>query len=963
MGAVIVIFIALTAVLALHHQQAISRRAYTSAEADLRFREGRKFAQQKRFLNIDPPSGLMVTADVVDDTPANATQLEKNYGKKIFERGPGEWTGLGNLKAADFAADHKFLRFKPNPHESALKVFDKRECTVVETDIPGYAVYAPHGQVNLQKVTAWANPTFGEPGQTLDAHSGVPVIIGAGQNIAISNLTYGEAHSSGGTVNITAGEGLGFVGPLPLIAYEGQIMTQAQTARDTLSGNCTTGDKSALFNGPDLDLLGIINLLTSGGAPTADTLTGLIGLRQAMGFPVPMIPTVQMLVPLLDFNIWFHMPFAPDIGEKAGGGSANVALNEKLTQQQTASNTVTTLTDARNSAAQARDAAQQAYNENPTTDNQNILTQKQNELATAEANLSAARSQLDALTAEVNNMLANMPESSIPQTRAEDPNKLTGLTGWNYGKAYEMMGNMVASLMTGNFDSKHWLDLISTRVRTVHFGREHNIPHFQFGSPFVAKATMTVPRGRTLAFNTSVEVQGDLWLQRGSVLRVQGDLTVKAPGAVPPGLAHVPSGRLFLEEGATLIVNGNLNAQGTRELGSVMVGGEPGEIHALTAAILCDGDVNLPFGVHSGSTLDDLVGIPQLSDGLRGFFEMAAPNVAKVAGPFHQRKPYFASYASSFHLVILPPVPPLMPPIPLPPVPTFLPNENILVFVARALSLGHSATLNASLGENLYTHSDWWPFGDGVVPMTTRLSPEAIAESIGNALELLASGQLDPAAIQALTDRVTTFGSTFLTTLMDWVITESKEKLVKVAVQLLPAPSALFGAVASLIPELESRETTAADQVFQDFVSDINTTVKGPAEALMGNLLDHTDLSDFNSYVREHSGLFVWAGRSINVSDSARLAAGWFVAGDSINCQAELTIGTLMANEGSVTARDVLYYPYFNQASLYQPLATPTNWLDRAMATNYGSAFDSGAAVAVGPPPVTHRVTCEGWSE
>lgn len=956
MGAVIVIFIALTAVMALHHQQAISRRAYTSAEADLRFREGRKFAQQKLFLNIDPPSNLMVKAAPDDQTPGNTTQLAPDFGKKLFERGAGEWTGLGNLKAAEFTASHKIFKFKPQAQESALNVFGNRDCTVVETDVPGYAVYAPHGQINLQKVTAWANPTFGEPGQTLDSHSGVPVILGAGGNIEVGNLTYGEAHSSGGTVNITAGEGLGFQGPLPLIPYEGQIMSQAQTARDTLIANTTTGDKSALFNGPELTLTGIIDMLFASGGPTQDTLNGLIGLRQACGFPVPVIPSVQMVVPLLSFNIWFHMPYAPDIGASAGGGSNNAALNAKLAQQQTATQHVEDLRHILDQKTAEREQAEE------NGDAVAIAAAQAAENA-ARTDVENAAQQLNALSQEIQQMLTSGGSSSpIPQTRAEDPSGKSGLTGWNYGQAYSLMGNMIASLITGNFDGDHWASMLSAKVRTVHFGRQNNVPHFEFGSPFVARATLNVPAGRTLAFNSSVKIQGDLWLQRGSVLRVQGDLTVEAPGAVPPGLAHVPSGRLFLEEGATLIVNGNLQAQGTRELGSVMVGGEPGEIHALTAAILCDGDVNLPFGVHSGSTLDDLVGIPQLSDGLRQFLEMASPNVAKVAGPFHQRNPYFASFASSFHLVVLPPTP-LTPPIPLPPIPTFMPTENVLVFISRALSLGYSATLNASLGENLYTHTDWWPFGDGIVPMTTRLSPEAIAASISGALDLLASGQLTPEAVQALTDRVTTFGQTFLADLMNWVIKEGSQAVVQLVAQMLPVPDPALGALLpSLISASQTKET-GADQLFADFTNDINNTVKGPAEALMGNLLDNTDLTDFNNYVREHSGILVFAGRNINVSDGARLAAGWFVAGDSINCQAELTIGTLLANEGSVTARHVLYYPYFNQASLYRPLATPTNWLDRAMATNYGSAFDSGAAVAVGPPPVTHRVTCEGWSE
>lgn len=945
-----VVFMLLAVVLALHHTEKVAGRTLSQAEAELRFREGRKFAIRERALGTPAPNDLAVDLEVKEITPDSSHEIEKQYASKLFEREGGHWTGLPDLEAEEGAHAHQYVELRSDD-----RVLRQRRYRLVETEIPGYALYAPQGSVEADRVEGWGNPTF-EDSEGVDATSGVPVVIGAQGDVKIGTLTYGEAHSSGGAVDIDNGQGIGFVGPLPLIPYEDPLSQQIQAALASVDASSASGDKTALLNGNPLTLGSMIDLFF-GGTPNLDSL---IGLRPACSFPIPMIPGFRMLVPGVAFELWFHVPYPPDGGFTNAADPQVAQMQTLAAEQEKAAKALDELAKKLDAASKAREAAEKTYAQDPSAGNQIALDAAKAAEADALEDYEDATKSLEAMAAQTKSIVEGKSSGGmapVPVTRAQDPAGSDGVFGWNYST---VMGNMLGLLLdtiTGDFDNI--AKRVSAEVRLVHFGREDNVPHFQFGDTFVTRSTFTVPRGRTMRFQGNMQIQGDLWLQRGSVMAVHGNLQVQAPNAPSAANPYPASGRLFLEEGATLIVHGNFQCQGSPQYGSVMVGGEPGEIHPLTAAILCKGRVDIPYGIFSGSTVDDLLGLELLENAVKDLLETAAPNISKVAGPFHLRRPYFAKYASTFQLTIIPPTL-ITPPIPIP-MPIPMPKENILVFAFRALSLAYTGTLNAALGENLYTHADWWPFGDGVVPMTAKLSDDAISGAVAGALGLLGSDELEE--MQKIEDKVKTFAQSFVGDAMNWAIKEGVQKLVKeVAVMLTPGMNMLLDTlVSAIVTEVQGKEK-GADELFGDFVTEITNTVAGPMQQVLGNVLTASDFSDPDAYVREHSGALVFAGDSIHIGSQAKLAAGMFVAGNDIDVQADLTIGTLMSRNGDIHTNRVLYYPYFNQASLYLPKSTPSDWMGRAMETRYGEAFDSEAAVQVGPPPVTRRVTAEGWA-
>ncbi|MCA9780276.1 MAG: hypothetical protein KC800_26305, partial [Candidatus Eremiobacteraeota bacterium] len=84
-----------------------------------------------------------------------------------------------------------------------------------------YAAYAPGdgATIEIEKVRTWAVPTIDEydPDEVnpLELDSGVVPLVGAGGDVTISNLRYGEVYSKSGKVEIAAGNGISFTGYLP----------------------------------------------------------------------------------------------------------------------------------------------------------------------------------------------------------------------------------------------------------------------------------------------------------------------------------------------------------------------------------------------------------------------------------------------------------------------------------------------------------------------------------------------------------------------------------------------------------------------------------------------------------------------------------------------------------------------------------------------------------------------------
>lgn len=88
-----------------------------------------------------------------------------------------------------------------------------------------------------------------------------------------------------------------------------------------------------------------------------------------------------------------------------------------------------------------------------------------------------------------------------------------------------------------------------------------------------------------------------------------------------------------------------------------------------------------------------------------------------------------------------------------------------------------------------------------------------------------------------------------------------------------------------------------------------------------------------------------------------------FVARNKLTMTAQQCVGTLMSKEGDIECQSLLFYPYFNRASLYVPKATDSDFLLRAKEFNYDSAFSSSEAIDIGPPKLPQQITAQGWTE
>lgn len=948
-------FIMMTAIVALHHQQTVSKSALMRAEAELRFREGRRFALRERWLGTSQPWGLEVGADVEDVTPESSHSIDQNYAQKLFQRADGKWSGLPDLRKADGAHAHRYLELKPDP-SGAFRGSRSGSYKMVETEIPGYAAYAPNGEVKLGEVLGWQNPSHEDGGSATDAYSGVPAIVGARGDIEISELAYGEAHSKSGEVEIHHGAGIGFVGNLPLPAYEEELMGELQIANLSLTGSAQSGDKTGLFSN-SLGLYDMLSVLFGGSFSPESVLS----VKQAFNFPTPMIPGGSVVVPGIVWEVWLHVPFQPDLGFSNQHDPDLTRLNDIAKEQQDAGPLLEAARQQLEEAQAAYEAAQAAYAADPSDSNQEALEEAQEDLQDAQEKFEELKDFMEDSAEEAADIAGGKVGSgmsSLPQTRNEDPQGRNGQWGWNYSQTIGKMFDLVTTVVSGG-STEQIAASISSNVRVVHYGPKDEVPGFEWnGSTFVSRSTWTVPASRTLRYDGSMEIRGDLWLQRGTVMVVNGDLNVLSPVATPSVTdSFKPSGRVFFEEGSTLIVRGNFRCQGSSHFGSILVGGEPGEVHPITSALMVDGSVDIPFGIYSGHTVADLVGEfhEEGANLIQEMLGQRVPLISKLAGPFHLRNSYFARYATTFQLVTIP-FPPVVAVTPVP-----SPKENVLVTAFRALSFTYTGSLNLTVGDNLYTQSDWWPFGNGVVPMALNLDLGAALAAAGEAEALADSADLDPATIET---EVRDFIEELQVRAIDWALSEVTAMLYEEAGRMLTPGGfgPIVDAATAIADELKTEEDSVED-FYNDFVQSYETQLATHGRNLLSRLLENTNVLDADQYLRDYAGLLVY-GRTITIGDQARQASGMFVAEEDFYSGADLTVGTLMSRNGSIRTGDFLYYPYYNQASLYVPLEVPgDDLIQRASFEAYGAAHDSGTSVQVGPPPATHRLTAGGWDK
>ena len=940
---VAILFILVVLVMALHTSQSRAVRNVTQAEAELQFRQGFEFAAADELASSEPlPDWLKVRGDT--DTLESST-LPFDYSKTLFDKLPSL-----NPKDREYPPGFETSKVSPQTNDAALQVFQSKYQWLVAQKSAGYALYAPQGTITVAKVAGWANPTLEDEQEAADAYSGVPALLACRSDLEVEELVYGRAYSEEGPISLGGEGALGFQGRPPLRAYQEKLRQDLDALKSEMAAATSSGNKTSQIEGDGLQTAGAMVSLIFGGEDTPS-----LSLQQAMQVPFPMIPGFSNTVPGVFYEFWFHMPYPPDFADfdsPAGNPEEDAKEAQRLKEA---------IDKVKDEIAELNRKISRASTEAERERLRAEKEDKEAELRDLEREAKDLQDKLEDSAEENKEKVGNKVGSEPPDepvTRREDKDiPKTGIKGWAYAKIFENFFGLIMDTLGGDFENI--AERFVNFVRVVHFGGKDYEPEFRFDDGFFAKATLNVPPGRTFRYDGNCELEGDLWLQKGSVMYVGGDLRLSDPsgGSLNP---FKPSGRLVMEEGTTLVVDGDLTLEGQSLFGSLWVCSQPGDIRPVNTAILVDGAFTMPHGSFTATNLEGAAqwlvslegGLDGLQDVLTALFQDVAPNLSKIAGPFHTRQPFFASYAATFQLTMVPtPVGTIPVPSPIP-----LPRKNVLVPIFRGFTYVYTPAMNVALGENLYTHADWWGFGEGAVPVMPKVDPIRMARAMTG----VNLGGLD-------LENIDWEGQ--METLMGKVIEGAMKFVVEQIIKAVMAELAKAAVPGGGLIGFALDEILNAIDLKSDFLSDIQKAVVdatlgpiiGELERWVDDLRDQVEDGLSEGYLREVNGPLIYANTiSVGEDSNPRLMVGMLVAKSDITIASRTFVGSMICLEGNIEAEDVLFAPYFTQASLYKPKATDSNWLLRAADWNYGKRADSQSATGV--QTGVNMVWTEGWS-
>lgn len=937
----VILFVLITVTAALHTSQTNAVRKVTQATADLQFHQSSEFAAAEIAGNPQPlPDWLSVTTTV--EKESDERELKPSYSSRL-------WEGMPNLNPKDeeYAPGHLSYKIFPKTNDAGLKVHGGRHLWLVAHQSSGYTAYAPKGKIKLGETVGWANPTFEDERQVKEAFSGVPTDIACDGDLEVENLRYGSAYSKRGQLDLGSdSQGVGFRGHFPLRNYEIQLKTSLDKLRDDFYLYAASGDKTAQLTGGVLQTAGTMVKMLFGGSGQPS-----LTLEQAWEIPFPMIPGFAMTVPGIFYEFWFHMPYPPDF--KSFDAVDPKEANE---QAQQVKKLKKELDDIKAEIAEKQRELNAATSDSERDKINEKLRKLRKDKTDKEKELKDLQEEIeersDKAQEEVKRKSGSKPPDG-PETRAEDKNlDKKGITGWSYSPLLDNMLSLLKGVIGGN--GEEIASAFVNKVRVVHYGDKDEIPEFRFDDGLYAKSTWTVPPGRTFRYQGNMQIDGDVWLQKGSLMAIDGNLTLSNPN--PSNNPLKPAGKLVMEEGSTLVVKGDLTLDGTSKYGSLWTCSKPGLLSPVSTAILVEGTVNIPYGSFSATTLEDAVdwlakeynGPSELKDAIHLLMNDVAPNLSKIAGPFHTRKPFFARYAATFQLTIVPtPVGPIPVPTPIP-----LPRKNVLVPVFRAFTLVYSPSLNYSLGENLYTQADWWAFGDGVVPAIIKVHPEPLLRSVQRINLSSLTPDID------WEDELNKLKDDLLKEGMKFAVEEVGRALVKQVISAAIPFGSVVAEVADQIVDAIDQRGDTLEELAKKVVGRTLEPILGKLQTWADDLKNLVEDQLSEAYLREITGPLIY-GKNILVDDG-RLMSGMLVAEQTVSVGSERFVGSLTSFEGSITANTVYFTPHFTRASLYKPKATKTNWLERGLEYEYGDKFDSKTAVDLNTD--LWEVSTESWN-
>ena len=960
-------FVLITLVAGLHYRQGTARSSLFHEEANLQARVAAEYELAKQ---CQPQASFSPDTQAIKGTLAVAKEsamLPALSASKLFDDG-----GVPDLAVAKTMAMDKVFKSRggvawnmisTSSNDPAMRPDRSKFLAVISNAFP-YAACAPGGKIQVGNTLAWRNPIFGESGKidTELAYSGGPARMAADGDIAIEECSYGELHTFKGEVNVEKGRFVAYAGlPADILgptAYPALIKQQAEAARDKLKLNAQ--DKTSLFNGNSFQVSEVLKLFKGEGE---NFLAGLLSLRQAMHFPFFMIPGGR--VNGIFVQVWLHMPYAPD-GGSAGDDVGKVGKEKETERDDKLKKIDEKQKEIDNLAAQEKSETDAEKKKKIAADKASAEKQKENLATGLQDMYKDIQKEMDKALASSSAETDTGPSNRDGETGMTDK----GVTGWSYGPVYKKIFQFCVETIVKAISGQdvksildEWAKTLYQEVRLVHFGGKTFDTDFKIDeSTSEFTATFNVPPGRAVLIRTNVKIKGDLWLMRGSSLIVQGNLDVVSPLSGNSLDPRKPRGRIFLEEGANLVVSGNLNCEGSPVLGSVLIGAPINQIHPGMSSILVDGNINIPYGVWPAFSLGDidLKEVPELKT-FRDIVATVVPNLAKVSGPFHRRKPYFSSYATTFVVasVLIPPIPvPIIVPVPLP-LPT---PANINVKIFKALSAIYAVQMNLAWGENFITHTDWWFLGQGTVPIFPKINPTVYLDKIKN-FKIPALPTMDQ--VKTL---VADKGPKMVQEMAPKLISEVVVKAV-----LSQLTMGLGDAVLGLLP---------LDKILEDLLAEIlgvEDTQKSLAEiagldSLMNTIKDKISDNAAAMLLFETPGVMIYAGGTIRIaadlSHRVPVTIGMLVAGGDIVSNASVTVGAALSLRGNITLKNLLYDPNCTRCSVYVPSNDLTlkipglDWLNWATEVRYGNYYKNTAAdSAVDIGPQLRFPSVQGWMQ
>lgn len=871
--------------------------------------------------------------------------------------------------------------------------------TVISTAFP-YGAFAPWGKITVGGQVA----SFGNPGfqSTRPQITTLPVVLAAGQDLEVDgSFTVGRAISATGKVSLPQRNGA--------IPLQGMLFSDPFTQRlhDQVRGSQGVFaqirqdlvDKTDFVSGDVLSPLEFINLFTG-----KTNLTAIFGLRQACSIPMPVFPS---LINGEDYDvILFHNPYPSDFkGVAATIDIIKHIVNDLAKLVEAAEKAVVDAWKAVGATAEGVwDDVKGAWNwitghKKKAKEEFDKANKKYDE---AKQHLSDVLGDLEAAFdsfKQILNDVADALKPTPPITAVEERNVDT--VGWAYFGILSRIGTDLGDFFTAVFHSSsdNWNQLLSdlmNNTRVVNFVDRNPLGGFTEQGGFTLAMTWTVPQGRTLHLGNSSKpdytMLGDLWIQRGATLSVEGSLFVVAPTeeqwTYDPALGNTsdlrPSGTIYLEEGATLLVDGNLYASGDADHGSVMVTSPGGATPPLSTAILCTGDVQLPYGTGSGVTLDQLLTYVAKDSGnstLEGVVKDlinpvlvdVAPHLAKAFGPFHSRLCWFSDYAVS--LVVIPELVEfgLQGPWPIP-----LPYTNCWKNIFPPLTEIYNVELNFTLGENLYLHSDWWPFGQGIVPIVPKIEPKAYGDIVNEAFGELAAGEL---SISAILDKIGEHMKEVIPDFADEVFENVVQGIIKGIIQDLAGDidDPCGGSPEETTEQkAQSKIKEALEDVAKDMLKVFGKDMLKMAGNILGEYRDalseeaQDEISAAAGAARELPGVFVYCGGVLTLGEQGPpKASGFFFAEGDIDCGAQSVFGSVVSRTGDINLDgNLYYYPFYSRASLWNPQKPGTYIVNGEGPAYLREAIEvvkdglyletptSGSTLAIGVPGV--RTLAEG---